>query len=226
MEIELKECKGSKEVVRMRKFIAKWSRARLQTTRYSIARRSRAYQKFFHAGESLYVEYGVNIDSSCNRIGNLSIGSYVLFARDVELDISGDISIGDRTSFSEGAKILTHYPPFESVIPSSELKEMELDVIGGDSLGSLVIEDHVWVGARAIIMPGVRRIGRSAIIGAEAVVEHDVPPYAVVKGNPAKIVGFRFSPRATIAKEISLYPPEERIPIEVLQENYDRVFKK
>ena len=89
MEIELKECKGSKEVVRMRKFIAKWSRARLQTTRYSIARRSRAYQKFFHAGESLYVEYGVNIDSSCNRIGNLSIGSYVLFARDVELDISG-----------------------------------------------------------------------------------------------------------------------------------------
>jgi len=52
------------------------------------------------------------------------------------------------------------------------------------------IGDDVWIGARAIILPG-RKIGKGAIIGAGAVVTKDVPDYAVVGGNPAKIIKFR-----------------------------------
>ncbi|WP_327196102.1 CatB-related O-acetyltransferase [Olsenella phocaeensis] len=48
-----------------------------------------------------------------------------------------------------------------------------------------------WIGRQATIMPGVR-IGDGAIIGARAVVAKDVPAYAVVVGNPAKVVKFRF----------------------------------
>lgn len=55
------------------------------------------------------------------------------------------------------------------------------------SKGPVVIEDNVWIGEKASIMPGVR-IGRGAIIAANSVVTHDVDPYSVVAGNPAKTI--------------------------------------
>lgn len=48
-----------------------------------------------------------------------------------------------------------------------------------------VIEDGVWIGMRSVIMPGVK-IGEGAVIGVNSVVTKNVPPYAVVGGNPAK----------------------------------------
>lgn len=53
---------------------------------------------------------------------------------------------------------------------------------------SLVIDDDVWIGARVIILKGCTKIGRGSVIGAGSVVTHDVPPYSVVAGNPAKII--------------------------------------
>src|ERR1022692_3366992 len=55
----------------------------------------------------------------------------------------------------------------------------------------VIIADDVWIGARAIILPGVT-VGSGSIIGAGAVVSKDVPPGAVVVGNPARIVRNRF----------------------------------
>jgi maltose O-acetyltransferase len=52
------------------------------------------------------------------------------------------------------------------------------------------IEDDVWIGARAIILPGLT-IGKGAIIGAGSVVTKDVPPYAICAGNPARILKYR-----------------------------------
>lgn len=60
--------------------------------------------------------------------------------------------------------------------------------------GDTVIGNDVWIGMDAVIMPGVR-IGDGAIIGAKAVVTHDVPPFAVVAGNPARVVKMRFDAR-------------------------------
>ena len=53
-----------------------------------------------------------------------------------------------------------------------------------------IIEDDVWIGQRAIIMPGLK-IGKGSIVGAGAVVTRDVPPYAVVGGVPAKVIKYR-----------------------------------
>ena len=54
-----------------------------------------------------------------------------------------------------------------------------------------IIENDVWIGARAIVKCGVR-VHNGAIIGAGAVVTHDVPPYAIVAGVPAKVIKYRF----------------------------------
>lgn len=55
----------------------------------------------------------------------------------------------------------------------------------------LEIGVDVWIGARAIVLPGCTRIGAHSIIGAGAVVTKDVPEYAIVGGNPAKVIRIR-----------------------------------
>ncbi len=54
----------------------------------------------------------------------------------------------------------------------------------------VVIEDDVWIGAHAVIMPGVT-IGRGAVVGAGAIVRENVPPFAIVAGIPARIIRYR-----------------------------------
>lgn len=51
----------------------------------------------------------------------------------------------------------------------------------------IVIKDGAWIGAGAIVLPGIT-VGEMAIVGAGSVVTRDVPPYAIVAGNPAKII--------------------------------------
>jgi virginiamycin A acetyltransferase len=59
--------------------------------------------------------------------------------------------------------------------------------------GDTVIGNDVWIGYDCLIMPGVK-IGNGAIISSRSVVVSDVPPYAIVGGNPAKLIKERFSP--------------------------------
>lgn len=59
--------------------------------------------------------------------------------------------------------------------------------------GDTVIGNDVWIGYDALVMPGVR-IGNGAIVAARSVVVSDVPPYAVVGGNPARVIKERFAP--------------------------------
>ncbi|MBQ2645317.1 glycosyltransferase [bacterium] len=60
------------------------------------------------------------------------------------------------------------------------------------SKGSIIVKDDVWIGYGAIIMSGVT-IGQGAIIGAGSIVTKDIPNYAIVAGNPAQIIKYRFS---------------------------------
>ena len=79
------------------------------------------------------------------------------------------------------------------------------------------------MGARVSLLSGVH-IGRGAEIGTGAVVRGSIPPYAVVIGNPAKVVGFRFTPEEIIEHEKILYPESERLPLELLEKNYKKYF--
>lgn len=67
--------------------------------------------------------------------------------------------------------------------------------VKGDQLNrpKLTIGHDVWIGEWVIILPNVKRIGNGAIIGAGSIVTKDVPAYMIVAGNPARIIGKRFS---------------------------------
>lgn len=94
----------------------------------------------------------------------------------------------------------------------------------GDDNHTLVIEEDVWVGAGCILLPK-SKIGRGAIIGAGSVVTKEIPPYAIVVGNPAKIIGVKFSIEEIIEHEKFLYPPEERFSKDFLRTLFSNFYK-
>ena len=87
----------------------------------------------------------------------------------------------------------------------------------------IVVEEDVWIASNVTLLMGAH-IGRGAVIGAGSVIRSKVPPYAMVIGNPAKIVGFKFTPEQVIKHESALYPIEERLPLEVIEMNYKKYF--
>ena len=68
--------------------------------------------------------------------------------------------------------------------------DLPMRLQGSPSPSKTRINNDVWIGARAIIMPGVE-IGQGSIIGSGAVVTKDVPPYSIVGGVPAKVIKYR-----------------------------------
>lgn len=115
-----------------------------------------------------------------------------------------------------GTHVRTVGQPFKKGSTSHSEKDTEKDVIVGED---------VWIGTNVTLLSGVV-IGRGATLGAGAVCSKSVPPYAIVVGNPAKVVGFSFTPSEIEEHEKELYPEEERIPIEQLEKNYEKFFLK
>ena len=87
----------------------------------------------------------------------------------------------------------------------------------------VVVEEEVWLATNVVLMPGVV-VGRGSNVGAGSVLRRSVPPYSLVIGNPAKVVGFRFTPEQVVEHEKMLYPEEERLPLELLEKNYKQYF--
>jgi maltose O-acetyltransferase len=111
------------------------------------------------------------------RRGGLVVGRNSIVNRECCLDARARLRIGDNVSVSPYAVILTTQHAYDDPGFSLTSAPVELD-------------DHVWVGARATILPGVR-VGRGAVVAAGAVVTSDVEPLAIVGGVPARVIGRR-----------------------------------
>ncbi|MBS1572888.1 MAG: hypothetical protein JST62_10870, partial [Bacteroidetes bacterium] len=85
----------------------------------------------------------------------------------------------------------------------------------------VVVERDVWIGCNVTLLAGVT-VGRGSIIAAGAVVNKDVIPYCICGGVPAKFIKFKWSIDEIIEHEAILYPENERIKKEKLQEMFEK----
>jgi len=108
---------------------------------------------------------------------NISVGEDTIIGEGAVLDGRDVLSIGNHVDIASEVMIYNSEHDINSETFSATLAPVK-------------IEDYVFIGPRAIILAGVT-IGRGAVVGAGAVVTKDVPPFAIVGGVPAKIIGER-----------------------------------
>lgn len=134
----------------------------------------------------------------------IAIGMYSYGCFDLHNFPSGTV-IGRYCSFANGVAILNANHPVDRIALHPFFYNPVFGVVNDLKIerGFLVIGHDVWVGRNALILPRVRHIGNGAVIGAGAVVTKDVPPYAIVGGNPARIIRYRFPQAIQQAAEAS-----------------------
>ena len=122
-------------------------------------------------------------------VGDYSYGelNVVDFGGKCKLIIGNYVSIAQHVTFLLNAE---HYLNHISTYPF-KVKMLNTEKEESFGKGNIVIDDDVWIGYGATIMSGVH-IGQGAVIAAGAIVTNNVPPYAIVGGNPAKLIKYRF----------------------------------
>lgn len=95
-----------------------------------------------------------------------------------------------------------------------------------DKVMDIIVEEDVWIGMNVTLLGGCH-IERGCIVGANSLVNRTTftPPYSVVAGSPARIVAVKFSIEQILRHEQKLYPPEERLSRERLEELFDKYYK-
>jgi len=142
-------------------------------------RQSLCKRIFKKCGKGLHVENAVYFGNG----KDIEAGDYVGFGSNFKT-LNRVLKIGDYLMMGEDVLFLGGVHHFENIdIPMSRQ--------GETGKTPLAICNDVWIGARVIVLPNCKKIGKGVIIGAGAVVTKDIPDYAIVGGNPAKIIKFR-----------------------------------
>jgi maltose O-acetyltransferase len=108
---------------------------------------------------------------------NIHVGDHVYLNVLCNILDCNEVRIGNHAMIGPGVQIYTAAHALQA-----EARNRGLEVAK-----AIVIEDNVWIGGSAILLPGVR-VGRNAVVGAGAVVSRDVPANTVVAGNPARVI--------------------------------------
>lgn len=162
---------GDPQLVSDRKYARELTYAFNHTPHQS--EREQILSKLINAKGDVYIECGFQCDYGYNiTVGNNFYANYNLIMLDVNT-----IEIGDDVLCAPGVQILTATHPLNA----------EERISGLEYALPIRIEDKVWIGAGAIILPGVT-IGAGSVIGAGAIVTKDIPPYSVAMGNPCRVV--------------------------------------
>lgn len=125
--------------------------------------------------------------------GRITLGEWCYIGEGSRLWSAAHIDIGDRVMISHNVNIfdnLTHpvdsasrHRHFRAIATTGHPRQLDL----GER--PVRIEDDAWIAAGAMVLRGVT-VGKAAIVGAGAVVTHDVPPFAIVAGNPARVIRY------------------------------------
>lgn len=138
------------------------------------------------------IEECISAKSPNYSVGLNSYGCPAIFewGEGAALKVGAFCSIGPNVTVFLGGE---HRTDWVSTYPFNQFWSEAAEVTGHPfTRGDVVIGNNVWIGFGATIMSGVT-IGDGAVIGAQAVIAKDVEPYAIVAGNPAKMIRKRFS---------------------------------
>lgn len=148
-------------------------RGRHAIIHHSVRMDTPPYRKFW-LGDYSVVESFACIN---NAVGDVIIGNHTRIG--LHNTIIGPVSIGSHVNLAQGITITALNHNFDD-------SEKRIDQ-QGISTKEVVLEDDIWVGANAVILPGVT-IGTHAVVAAGAIVTKDVPPHSLVAGVPAKVI--------------------------------------
>lgn len=131
---------------------------------------------------------------------NITIGEKTIIQTGFRFGLKNKVIIGKECQINENVYIqsasIGNYvliAPNVAILAASHIftdKTIPIVYQGDTAINQVIIEDDVWIGRNAIILPGIR-IGKGAIIGAGAVVTKNIPEEAIVGGIPAKVIRFR-----------------------------------
>lgn len=140
---------------------------------WSVRMDTPPYRRFWLGKKSV-------IESYCcinNAVGDVAIGDHTRIG--IHCTVIGPVSIGNNVNLAQGITVTALNHNFGDT--TRKIDEQ------GISTKPVEIGDDVWIGANAVILPGVT-IGRHAVVAAGAVVTNDVPNNCVVGGVPAKLI--------------------------------------
>lgn len=161
---------------------------------YSIKRLRKYILRYFAKKENGYA-FSSSIRNIYKRYHNIEIG-YGTYGGCFSIsNIPPGVSFGNYCSIAGEVKIFRANHPMKSFTMHPLFYNPVFKYVEKDQLErpSLKIGHDVWIGSSTIICPGVRIIGNGAVIGAGSVVTKDVPAYAILVGNPAKVIKYRFN---------------------------------
>ena len=174
---------------------------------WSIRARIQKYQ-FAECGKNVRVgKFGDFYPSHIHCGSNIHIGPHASFIASV-----AHIYIGDYVMFGPNVTIRggNHRTDLQGQYMMSMGAKRAIDD------ADVHIEDDVWIGCNVTILKGVT-IGRGAVVAAGSVCTKSVPPYAIVGGNPAKLMKYRGEISEIMKHEISLYAEDKRFSEEFLK---------
>jgi acetyltransferase-like isoleucine patch superfamily enzyme len=134
----------------------------------------------WHADRGTYFDRHVNIISWSDKYF-VKLGKYNSIGRECNFFLHANHRPDWVTTSSQLWGPVTH-----------EIAQMHMEMGHPSCKGDIIVENDVWIGAKATIMSGVK-IGNGSVVGSGSVVTKDVPPYAIVVGNPAVVVKYRFT---------------------------------
>ena len=134
----------------------------------------------WHSDRGTYFDRNVNIISWSDKF-HVRLGKYNSIGRDCNFFLHANHRLDWITTSSQLLGLVT-----------PEVADMHMNMGHPTCKGDIIVENDVWIGAMSTIMSGVK-IHNGSVVAAGSLVTKDVPPYAVVGGNPAKIIKFRFS---------------------------------
>ena len=142
-----------------------------------------------------------------HRAEKLNVEQRAYFGKGIDFTVGSEVGLGKNFKSLNRVVVIDDYLMMgEDVLflggsHGCEQTDVPMGHQGSGDKTPLHIAGDVWIGARVIVLPGCKRIGHGAIIGAGSVVTKDVPDWAVMGGNPAKVLKYRKDPEKSSAKQ-------------------------